>query len=818
MISEIRHAARRLRATPIVTLSAIACLSIGVWMTCIMSAIALAWFRPDLRIPDPDRVVQMDERGLYNANFWQGRDCCHRIVSAAVYDSISRLPLFAAIGQYEHFNTGIQGDDKTTPVTRLTSGMMGVFRIRPALGRLLLPSDDTTGAVAILSYQLWQRRYGGDSGIVGRFIRLRGEDVPRRIIGVMPDGFVFPREDEPAGLYTPFDVLSVYYRAYTARRMLARLADGVDVDHAQDVVRSIAAHRVGADRDEAERVDRERAERAQRAGRRAWTPPPIARGGVIVMLEHYVGEPIEPDIIRMMVLILACGLTVALIAAANVINLLLVRGASRRQEIAVRMALGASRSTVVRELVIESILLSLPAMAIGLAAAAAQWSQLDPAFFLRHMLGEIDWRIAVVSACSALLLASLAGVWPGIRATAISLDQVLRDSRRSGVTGSPLDGLLGRIVVASTSATVMLLICAVLLGLSARDSVEAANPSSNQVLTSDLTMDGGLARDERVALARATLAKLRALPGVATAALGQSSGMVAIMASPTGEPEGRMGSAEFHSVSDGYFATLGIRFLMGHEFGVRETRDSSPAVIINRAFAQKLFPGQSASGKAFRFRRLDDSTVSEVLVAGVLENDRGAAGNMLQIYFPYGSMPSGSTTAWVRYRRQVLPHPADIATALRGDRRLASTTVTTLADRRDRKNPVQHYIRFGFALFAVVGLILAMVGTYGVVAYSVVRRTHELGVRLALGADAARVVRMVVDHGLRITLTGIAIGAVLSIGVMRFLGAYVEDVNMGYPAAIGGVIAFVCVLSVVASVLPAIRAGRLNPVDALRAD
>jgi putative ABC transport system permease protein len=810
MTGEIRHALRRLRATPVVTLSAVACLAIGVWMTCIMSAIGFGFFRPDLHIPEPRRVVQMDERGLYSADFWHGFDCCRRSVSPTVFDSVSRLPVFAAVGRYERYAGTIQADEHNTFVTQMTSGMMGVLRIRPAAGRLLLPSDDTTGGVTILSYRLWQRRYGGDPAVVGRFLRMKGEDVPRRIIGVMPENFAFPLEGMEPGIYTPFDPQTVYYRAFRARRMLARLADGVDMRDAQDAVRTIATSRVQADRKDA----------LQYVRANSWRPEifQIARGGVLVTLTRYFGEPIPPDVVGMLVLILGCGFSVAGIAAANVINLLLVRGAARGQEIAVRMALGASRARVVGELLLETILMAVPAMAIGLSIASFQWSRIDRTFVLRHFLGEIDSRIAIVAALSAVLLACVAGAWPGIRATAMSLDQVLRDARRSGVTGSPLDGVLGRLVVASTAATVMLLICAVLLGSSARDSAEAMDFSLKGVLTSNLTMDGTLTRDERVALARSTLGRLRALPGVGPAALGQSVGVAALLASPSGEPTGRVGSVEIHSISDGYFETMGVRLLMGHEFTVRDTRDSSGVVIINRAFAEKLVPGRSAVGERFRYRKLEDSTVIDATIIGVLENASRSGPNLLQLYLPYGSRADGSTTALVRYRRQVSPQPADIASALREDPRLTPTTVITLAEQSARQNPIQHYIRFGFGLFAVIGLILAMVGTYGVVAYSVVRRTHELGVRLALGADGGRVTRMVIDHGLRITMTGIAVGGLLAIGAMRFLGAYVEDINMGYPLAIAGVIGFVCLFSVIASAVPAIRAGRLNPVDALRAE
>jgi putative ABC transport system permease protein len=439
---------------------------------------------------------------------------------------------------------------------------------------------------------------------------------------------------------------------------------------------------------------------------------------------------------------------------------------------------------------------------------------IDPAFFLRHNLGEMDLRVAVIAAIGGLSLALLAGMWPGLRATAFGLEQVLRDSRRSGVTGSPLDGLLGRLVAGATAATVMLMICAVLLGLSARDKMNELNPEAG-TLTSELILEGHRPTRDQVELARSTLARLRVLPGVWRAALG-SANSISLLTSLSGEPNRRMGGIEVTPVSEGYFETRGIRLLRGRGFSAREARDSGGTVVVSRALVQRLFPGQNGVGERFRYRSFNDSVIVDAQVIGVVENTE--SGNGMQLYLPLGSRPILSTSAFVQYKRGWPPQPGDVAKTLRSTQGISATTVMTMADKFRRDNPVGHYISFGFGMFAVVGLVLAIVGTYGVVTYSVVRRTHEIGVRMALGAESATVARMVIEHGVKITLVGVAIGGLMSIGVMRVLGALVQDVNMSYPAAIGGVICFVCLLSIIASAIPAFRAGRLNPVDALRAE
>jgi putative ABC transport system permease protein len=536
---------------------------------------------------------------------------------------------------------------------------------------------------------------------------------------------------------------------------------------------------------------------------------------VKISLERYFTEPgrVPPTLM----LILACGFAVAGIAATNVINLLLVRGVVRRPEIAVRMAMGATRARVIGELVIDVVLLALPAVVIGFVAADRQWATLDPTYYARHMFGDIDGRVAVIAMMSGLALAALVGVWPALRATSFALDQAMRGSRRSGITGSPLDGLLGRLVAGATAATVVLLIASVLLGLSARDAFRGT-VADRTVLASSLTFDERQPRAERVALARETLNRLRGMPGMATAALGDGDIQSLIVSTTTEPPMKRFGAVEVNAVTDRYFETLRIPVLRGRGFSARETRDSVTGVVVSRNLVGRLFPGRNGIGDRFRYRRFDDSTIVDAEVIGVVEDIIEGSTIVPRLYLSLGSSPVFGTTAFARYKSDVAPQAKDITAMLRARTGLTASTVLSLAEKTRYVDPTRDYINFAFAMFAAVGLMLAIIGTYGVVAYSVVRRTHEIGVRMALGAERARVTRMVIEQGLKITLVGVIIGITLSIGAMKILGSMVMDVRMGYPAAIGGVIALVCILSFIASAIPALRAGRLNPVDALRAE
>ena len=805
-MNDIRHALRRLRATPVVTASAIACLAIGVWMTSITSAIGLGWFRPNLHLPEPDRVMWAREIGLYTTSEYAG-------VSPRVYETMRNDPGFAAVGYYSYYNSNVEGYDQLFRVLSYSSGMMGVTRVRPILGRGFIPSDDTTGGVIILSNRFWRVRYGADSNVVGRVIRLRDER-PRTIIGVMPEGFSFPSRYAPDGFVSADWAWPGEPNFEPIRSVFARLADGADREEVEQRLRVVAERTLAADR-------QDETEWRRRIYKRK-APPPVARGGIDTRLERFRTFPDAPETLRLMLLILTCGFAVVAVAIANVVNLLLIRGAARRQEIAVRMALGAARWRVIRELVTETVLLAGPALVIGFTIAWAQWRSINPTFYARVWFGEIDARVTLIATMSALILALVAGVWPGLRATSMGLEQVLRDARRSGVTGSPLDGLLSRLVTGSTAATVMLLICAALLGFAARDAVNDLSRAQSGVLASDIAFDDPRDGAARMTTAKVTLANLRGLPGVASAAIGPvpvsgGGNQMEIYWSLSGEPN-RRGVIEVYPVTDGYFETMGIQVLRGRVFSVREARDSSGLVVINRDFAGTLFGARNAVGSRFRFRQGNDSTVIDAEVIGVVENLTRYGGlKVAQMYRPYASSRTAGS-ALVLYRRRTLPQPKDVAAALRATPGITSTPVTTIAERTRRFDPMRHYMGIGFAMFAIVGLIIAIVGTYGVVAYSVVRRTHEIGVRLALGADGRKVSRMVIEQGMKITLVGIAVGVVLAAAAVRLLGGFIQDLEIGYGGAIGVVIALVCILSFVASAIPAIRAARLNPVDALRAD
>jgi putative ABC transport system permease protein len=807
MTGEVRHALRRLRATPVVTLSAVACLAIGVWMICLLSAVGRGVFRPDLGIAAPDRLVSLDESGLYREE--GSRQCCRRLASRGVVDTLRARKTFAAIGFYSAGNYGIADDPSVRHMTVLSSGMMDVLHLRVAIGRGFIPADDSVPAV-ILSGQLWRTMFGADPAVIGRRLRLRGETIGFPIVGVLPDAFMFPQNDLRSDFYVSMGLRGS--RDYPQRTVLARLHDGQDVADARSAVREVATRSIAADRDAYVSYARAHYKRTK--------IPTLLPGPVTVRLDRYYNEPIPPEFVSFTLLVMGCGLAVVLVAAANVANLLLVRGAARRQEIAVRMALGASRSSIVYQLVTETAILAVVGVAIGFLIAFWQWQLIDAAFQGRQFLGTIDVATAWYAMAGGLGLTAVVGIWPGLRTTAMNLEQVLRDTRRAGVGATPLDGLLGRLVAASTAATVMLLICAVLLGLSARDASNEKTIPERNVLKSTVAFDERESRAVRTQTVRVALAGLRRLPGVEAAAVGNAPGdgeSLDLIAEVSGGPEKRLGTVDVYDVSDGYFDGFRVPMVEGRSFSAQDTRDSSDAAIVSRSVATVLFGAGPAVGHRFRYHRPQDSVSTEATVVGVARNVGGGGWDRYQIYRPYGARAPSQFPVLVRYARGAEPQPGAIAGVLRSLPGLLASEPETL-DRGSQTLKFRRYVQMGFTLFATIGLILAGIGTYGIVAYSVVRRTHEIGVRMALGADRAAVTRMIVAQGLKITLLGVIGGVVLSFITTKAIASALMDVNTDYPLAMLGVIMLVTAVSMIASWIPGYRAGRLNPVDALRAE
>ena len=816
---EVRDAIRRLKATPGVTTCAIICLSVGVWMTCIVSAIGGGYFRPRLDLPAPERLVQIDEFGLFATQQNIYRATFERSTSAAVFDSLAKKKVFAAIGFYQKTSVWVAGEKRNRSATMLSSGMMDVLGMHLRLGRRFMPADDSI-ATAIISHDLWRSMFGSDPNVIGRRVQFRYPRAWVQVVGVAEEGFGFPRNTGRVDLYLSAGISATQSRSISSRTglvssgdisrtALARLRDGQSLGDARDVVSEIALRTVAS--------DREVMVKALRAEYQRRRPPTLVMGPVDVRVSRYYNEPTRGDA-NFVILVLGCGLAVALIASSNVVNLLLIRGASRRQEIAVRMALGASRFQVVNGLVIEAGIIAAFGTMIGFAVAYWQWQHLDPTIDNRYWFGQIEWSNFPVALGAGLALTLIVGVWPGLRATAMNIEQVLRDTRRAGMNASPLDSVLGRLVAASTAGTVMLMVCAILLAVSADQWVFDSGYRARKGLSSILTFDASHPREQRAALARQVLTRVRGTNDIGYAAFGglpMGADQKELFGSPDGGPGRRLTATQVYDVSDGWLEAMGIRMSSGRRFTPAEARDSTNHVIISRSMASTLFGGQVAVDRTFRYWD-SDSVMVEALVVGVAETQPGAK---YQLYRPFGQLaPAQASLVIGANSSGAIASPSTVNKALREIPGVLSSDVEALDAQPTNLPKIFRYLLIAFVMFAVVGVVLGAIGMYGIIAYSVVRRTHEIGVRIALGADRTRVIWMILEQGLKITLIGAAFGLILSYWSTRLLGSMVQDVKMNYPLTMAGVVLLVSAVAVIACLIPGYRAGRLNPVDALRAD
>jgi putative ABC transport system permease protein len=819
MMTEIRHALRRLRATPIVTTCAITCLTVGVWMTLIVSAFGKGFFRPTLELPSPERLVMIDEVGLYTT---VQRFNLPRYASQAVLDTLAKRRVFAAIGFYRGTSARIAGDQRSRTAAVLSAGMMEVLVVPMRLGRRFLPADDSLPSM-IISSGTWRGLYGSDPDIVGRSVQLMSYEFrdnpsrlvrvlkPVRIVGVAQEGFNFPRSGGRIELY--LSAAADPSRAYgdeLQRTVLARLRADQSLDDVRPIVTEIALRNVAADREAIVRHWRSRSSRRS-------SGETLAMGPVDVRVARYYNEPVK-GLLNLVVLVLGSGLAVVLVAASNAVSLLLIRGAARRQEIAVRLALGATRMQILRGLIVETGLIAVVGSLAGFMIAFWQWRQLDSGFAGRFWFGDIEWTSLPYALAAGLALTLIVGVWPGLRATSMKLEQVLRDTRRTGISASPLDSVLGRIVAASTAGTVMLLVCASLLGLSSQDWISDRGLTERKALTSMLTLDDTRSRSGRAELARQALERARRVDDVRFAVLGGMPNEVDpidMHASVAGKPDRRLRSTMVYDVSDGWLEAMDVRMVTGRRFNAKETRDSTSSVVISRTLATQLFGAEAVIDRSFRYWADADSMIMEATVVGVAETQPGY--NQLQMYRPYGQR-APVHSALVIGSKLNPASPAAINKAVRGVPGVLSSEVESQSSRQNTSFKPLRYMQVGFILFSVVGILLGAIGMYGIIAYSVVRRTHEIGVRIALGADSANVVWMILEQGLKITLVGTAFGLILAHWATRLLGGFVEDLKVNYPLTMTGVVILVMLVSVIASLIPGYRAGRLNPVDALRAE
>ena len=795
--SDIRYALRSLAKTPGVTLIAILTLGLGIGATTTVFSCVNALFLRPFPYADSYRLAAI--RSDNPSRGWVGGSVSYPNFVDWQAQARSFTGLAAHGGQ--SFNMSGGDEPERLEGEAITWNMFGLLGLKPAMGRDFVPDDGREGAapVTILSAGLWERRFGADSAILGRAINLNG--VPYTVVGILGPPIQFP---DDAKLWVPIARSPTERRGMNSLNVIGRLADGVSFAAADAEIKGIAA----------------RLEQQYPEENAEWTAS-------VVPLRTEEANDYKTVLQVMMG---AVGF-VLLIACANVANLQLSRAAARHREMAIRAALGAGRMRIVRQLLTESILLSLAGAAFGIVIAL--WG-LDlivaavPSDKPFWMVFTIDGRVLAFTAAVAVGTGVLFGLAPIWQAGRVDVHASLKEGSRGSGTGGARQRLRHSLVVAEVALSMVLLVGAALM-IRTFLQLQRVDPGFDRrnVLASWVVMAGPRydAMLSRAAFLDQVLPRLRALPGVTAAAasqappLSQSSSSSSFTIEGWSTRPGERLEGNWQSVTAGYVTFLGIPMLGGRDISAQDVRDSSLVAVINKTMAEHYWAGQDAVGKRFRFGsdEPDSPWFTVIGVAGDVRHEKLGAPPEDQFYIPYTQAAYRGMMLMVRTSGE----PAALAAAMRREVAAVDPQLPLF-----EQKTMEAMFRFSmweqrlygamFGSFAAVALLLAAVGLYGVMAYMVTLRTHEIGIRMALGAQRRDMLRMVVRRGITLAALGVSIGLVGSFAVTGVLRGFLYGVSATDPLSFIGIPLVLSLVAFLASWIPARRATRVDPMLALR--
>ncbi len=805
LLQDIRYGVRMLRKNKSFTAIAVLALALGIGAnTAIFSLVNGALLRP-LPFPDAERVI-----------FIEGKNPAAGITESNISfldftDWSQQTDLFASTAAYWSgtANFGADGaEPERVPRAGVTTGFFSVLGIQPVLGRTFVAEDDKgwPQTVAIISYGLWKRRFGSDPAIVGKQVQM--SSLPLTIIGVMPPGFEYPEQTQ---VWVPSAVnLSDEPRDNRVWWAIARLNNGVDLKQAQNRLSAIDAQLA----------------QQFRETNKGWDV------SLSTLHERLVRE-VKPSLLA---LLGAVGF-VLLIACANVANLLLARSAARQKEIAIRAAMGASRTRVLRQMLTESVLLSAIG---GIAGLVLSIWLID---LLMSMLPEgapwleqigIDYRVLAFALGVSALTGILFGIVPALQASKLDLTSALNEGGRSG-EGHRHTSVRSLLLIGEVALSLVLLVGAGLL-IKSFLRLQEVRPGFNahNVLIANLALPGAKYKDQQfVEFFRQLKERLEVVPGVQAA-----GGSVNLPLNASGYaigrgfiPEGRpltvdeAKDALFSTITGDYFRALQIPLLSGRSFEPRDNADGPKVVIINETTAKRHFGSPTAAiGKrlsiwsAFRGHRSDEEFMREIIgVVGDTKTGSLTGDGGMQIYVPHAQDSQWNFMGLVI---RTAGDPAAFATTLRRevqalDKDQPIYNVRTMDDVVANSLGTRRVSMQLFAVFAIAALLLAAIGIYGVMAYSVTQRTQEIGIRMALGAQRSDVLALVIRQGMRLTVIGVVVGVAGAFALTRLLANLLFGVAATDPLTFLAIPLLLVAVSFFACYLPARRAARLDPIKAL---
>src|SRR5271163_1663446 len=803
LFQDLRYASRLLAKSPGFTAIAILTLALGIGAnTAIFSVVNGVLLRP-LPFRDPSRLVLIAEKSSFpivstsyeNFSDWRDQSSSFERMQAVRSGAIT----LTGAGEPERLN-----------VQMATAGLFSMLGINPQIGRTFLPEEDRAGGtpVALLTYGLWQRRFGGSPDIIGKAINL--DSQPYTVVGVLPAGFQILQD---ADLFLPFmpwaKTLPDDRNWHPGIIPLARLKPGVTKEQARTEMLGIT-----------KRLEQQ------------YPTYNTGTSADVIGLQDQIVQNSRPALL----LLLGAVSFVLLIACVNVANLLLARAASRGREVAIRTAMGAGRARVLRQLLTESVLLSLAGGILGILMA---WASLGP--LLKIAAGSVPqgapigldpWVLAFTAGVS-LVTGLLFGIVPALRTAKLDLRETLNEGSRGSTAGPGQHRLRGALVAAEIALAMLLLVGSGLL-LRSFSRLQELPPGfrPDHLLVADipLSLTAYAKPEDRYQFFDRLVERARTLPGVRSAAaasfLPVSGGGSIIHFNITGRPPKTphdFVAAGYRTITPGYLETLGVPLMQGRLFTHADNEKSPAVVLINATMARTFFHNENPLGKRLQLGALPDQEVPTMEIVGVVGDVHFGLGTdpQAEMYLPYRQADLILPVFQLSVVMRTAGDPALETSALRSalaeiDSNQPLVKVRTMEDNMATTVAQPRFRTWLIGILAMLALVLAAVGVYGVMSYTVTQRTSEIGVRVALGAQPGDVFRIIVGQGLWLALFGVCVGVVAALVLTRLLQSFLFGISAYDPLTFVAVSLLLTLVAVAASYFPARRATRVDPMIALR--
>ncbi len=807
LMQDIRYALRVLRNYPSFAAVAVLTLALGIGANCaIFSLVDAVLLRP-LPYPQPEQLV-----GLGQWRNQKGEGYVQTGVSAPNIVDIQKSGIFQQVVFYRWSPFNITGGDRPESIRGIkgSADLLPMFGIQPLMGRFYSAAETEEGhdAVAVIGHRLWATRYASDPAILGKTIDLNERRYT--IVGVMPASFRFTWDQE-IDVFVPL-ALKPEERSESGRsttrdlQTQARLRDGVSIPQAQAAMDALADHL-------------------------AQEHPDADKGWGIKV------EPLHAAYYRHMqtplLIMLGAVMFVLLIACANVANLLLARATGRRREVAIRLAIGATRRRLITQLLTESVVLATLGGGLGLLLAyvgdrllTLTMNRYDLALPNAKVI-DIDWRVLVFSLAVTVATGALFGLAPSLSATKTDLNESLKEGGISTTTESGRRRLRNALVVSEVALALVLLTGA---GLLVRTFMSLLNvdlgfdPSNAVRMTVALPPYKYATTTQQALFFRQLLDRVQAIPGIKAAG---EFGDTRVFFLPEGLPTpapGQEPASDYDFISPDYFRAMGIGLVAGREFTASDSDGSAPVAIVSASVARRYWPGSSPVGRHLTILSREYSGESagssqSLEIVGVVKDVRW--GDLWEpnqdIYVPFEQHPASAIELTVRTSvppLSVVPAVRQAVSAL--DSEQPVNRITTMDQVVSDNYGTLRFPMLLVWIFATLALILSAIGIFGVMSYTVSRRTQEMAIRMALGAGRREVLRLVLREGLAVTMFGVGLGLIVALGLSRVMAGYVYGVKPTDPISFGAAALLLVAVAALASYIPALRATRVDPIVALR--